>query len=178
MAKHGLIADPKHWNDIRTCDPSTSAGMEETIIHSMAIKQVVVEEDPLEQGKRKILNFGHTIGHAVEALSMDQEHPLLHGEAVALGMVAEAWLSHKVCGLPLEHATQVAEWVHSVFPWIDIHPDHIDSILSVIQHDKKNSNGQVLYVLLEAIGKAVYNQVVPEELVAEAMAFYRNTAQG
>ena len=176
MAKHGLILDERHWNDVQNCDPSTPAGMEEAIIHSMAIKQMVVEEDLLEHGKRKILNFGHTIGHAVEALSMDHENPLLHGEAVALGLVAEAWLSHKVCGLPLEVAEDVSRWVHRIYPSLELPKVSMESILRVIEHDKKNSNGVVNYVLLEEVGKAVWDQQVPENLVAESLDFFSKGA--
>ena len=176
MAKHGLIRDRAHWEEVAAVDPAEIGQLDEAIVRSIAIKQAVVEEDPYEQGLRKILNFGHTVGHAVEALFMTAEKPLLHGEAVAIGMVAEAWLSHKVCGLPLEDAEAIAHWVGRTFDPVEIPADDLEYLQQLITHDKKNHQGTVLYVLLESIGNAVYNKEVPDEMLADALNFYHLAA--
>ncbi|MCZ2102743.1 MAG: 3-dehydroquinate synthase, partial [Chitinophagales bacterium] len=90
MLKHALIADKDAWNRLSKTDVATINDWESTIYESVMIKQSIIQEDPLEAGKRKILNFGHTVGHAIESYWISREKPLLHGEAIAIGMVAEA----------------------------------------------------------------------------------------
>lgn len=174
MMKHGLIRDAEHWNTLINTDYANAQAMGDLIIESIAIKQAVVEDDPLEHGIRKILNYGHTLGHAVESLFMTMDEPLLHGEAVAYGLVTEAWLSHKVCGLPKSDAEAIAEAVFNLFDKVDIAPYNSGHILELLGHDKKNKNGTVRYALLEAIGSARFDVEASDDLVKEALDFYNN----
>ena len=110
VLKHSLIADASQWQQLQAIDDLAGEHWHQRIVNSLLVKKAVVEEDPFEKGIRKALNYGHTIGHAVEGWALHSENPLLHGEAIAIGMICEAYLSHLVCGLDIaavEEITQV-----------------------------------------------------------------------
>lgn len=177
MLKHGLIRSEAHWEALGNANLFDALDVGDLLVDSIAIKQAVVEEDPMEKGLRKVLNYGHTIGHAVEGLYMTADEPLLHGEAVAVGLIAEAWLSHKLCGLPLADAEQIAKRVSSVFDAVAVPASELDYLQKLINHDKKNAGGSVRYALLERIGQATYDVEVPNEMLAEALDFYRASSK-
>ena len=104
MLKHGLISQPSHWSELLTFDFAhiDYALLQKLIGQSVQVKEDIVEKDPYEQSIRKALNFGHTIGHAFESFALKTNHPVLHGYAVAWGMVCELYLSHIRCGFPKE----------------------------------------------------------------------------
>lgn len=161
VVKHALIADVDYWKKLQTLDTSTSQPWQELIHTSLLIKKRVVEADPLEQGLRKILNFGHTIGHAIESYSLQYDsEPLLHGEAVALGMIAETRLSVQQGLLPESVGTQVCNYLQQQFPAYQIPNDAITMLTYYLQNDKKNSGQKIQSSLLQAIGKAVYDQTI------------------
>ncbi len=171
MLKHGLIHDEVYWNklikqDITTCLPEHRA---ELVATSNRIKAAVVESDETEAGLRKILNFGHTIGHAVESLSWQTSRPLLHGEAVAIGMVAEAELSHRAGYLARTDVTRIREGIAAAQLPVAIPYLPLADILAKLRGDKKNEHGKVQFTLLESIGTAVFNQTVSEELLTAAL---------
>ena len=171
MLKHGLIADREHWSSLSL----ENSILEETILHSISIKRKVVLEDPTEKGLRKILNFGHTLGHAIESFLLN--HPerslMLHGEAVAIGMVLEAYLSHRVCGLSLVDVQAVRNKILSYFERTDFSSTEIDVICSLMQHDKKNHNGNIRFALLNGIGEAAYDKEVNQEDILAAFDYYK-----
>lgn len=175
MLKHGLIADPAYWEKLADYNQLTTNKLLPTIHHSVGIKNKVVCQDPTEKGLRKILNFGHTLGHAIEsyALEKDQQRSLLHGEAIAIGMVLEAYLSVELCGLPMAQAEAIKKVFLSIFPKEDFCATAQKEILELLVFDKKNSHGQINFMLLEAIGKPVIDVQVPSELFAPAFAFYK-----
>jgi 3-dehydroquinate synthase len=135
----------------------------------------VVSEDIDEQGLRKILNFGHTLGHAVEShfLTATDKTRLLHGEAIAIGMILEAFLSVKAVGFPLESADKIKGVFQAIYPKVHFDKDTITEVIKMLMHDKKNENGNVLFVLLKAIGEPVWNQSVSEKHILEAFDFYQ-----
>jgi 3-dehydroquinate synthase len=174
MIKHGLIADEKYYQDLKAADYQniTTAA----IHRSVEIKNEVVTEDPFEKGKRKILNFGHTIGHAVESYSLSKDKkPLTHGEAIAIGMICEAWLSHKNSNLSAEELGEVRGYISSVYPKYKIKEKSFDQLLSLMQSDKKNEHGNILFSLLESIGKCTWNCRVSESDIRESMEYYNQT---
>ncbi len=173
MLKHGLISDRAYWEKLKSV---TDFGHLETPIHeSVLIKNDVVLQDPTEQNLRKTLNYGHTLGHAIESNFLENpELPtLLHGEAIAIGMVLEAYLSHKLAGLTALELDDIASTFISRYGKIDFTDTDIKDILSLLKFDKKNSHGNINFVLLEAIGKPVIDVRIPEHLFMEAFAYYK-----
>lgn len=171
MLKHGLIRNAAYFRklvgtDITTCSATQRA---ELIATSTHIKAEVVQSDETEGGLRKILNFGHTIGHAVEALSWQGDHPLLHGEAVAIGMVVEAELSQQLGYLSASDVRLIRQGIEQAGLPVTVPPLPLSAIMEKLQGDKKNEHGKVQFTLLESIGSAVYNQVINEKLVARTI---------
>ena len=172
MIKHGLIADQEYFNQLKASDPRNIDAA--AVYRSVEIKNEVVTEDPFEKGRRKTLNFGHTIGHAVETCSLtDKVNPLLHGEAIAVGMICEAWLSHRVNGLSAAGLEEIAGVITHVFPR-SIISDNNDELLSVMRNDKKNEQQRIGFALLNKIGECDFNIFIEENLITESLDFYRN----
>ena len=173
MLKHGLIRDAAYWDELSGLPAPEPTP--ERIYHSVAIKNEVVLEDPTEQGLRKVLNFGHTLGHAIESyfLSAPDAQALLHGEAISVGMVLEAYLSVELCGLAREDCDRIKEVFLKHFPKVSLSAEQQAAIGSLLIHDKKNVKGTVLFTLLDAVGNAVYNRQAPEEIIRRAFDYYR-----
>lgn len=169
ILKHGLIADKDYWEKTSTLDLAT-ADFENLVSHSVAIKTKVVTADPTEKGLRKILNFGHTLGHAIESFYLDGKNHLLHGEAIAAGMITEAWLSVQCCQLSKRDFEAITKVMQKYFPKVKINPEDMESILDLCYHDKKNQDGKLLYSLLPSIGACEYDVEVSRELSKEALA--------
>ncbi|MBO0329978.1 3-dehydroquinate synthase [[Muricauda] lutisoli] len=172
MLKHGLIQDKEYWEDLTEKGGFTDASC---IQRSIAIKNKVVLQDPTEKGLRKILNFGHTLGHAIESYCLDNpdKKTLLHGEAIAAGMVLEGYLSHELRGLPKLSLDEIKKGFSKYFDKVDFTTDDIEAILQLLKYDKKNSHGNVNFVLLQSIGEAVTDVKIPEELFHKAFAYYK-----
>jgi 3-dehydroquinate synthase len=174
MLKHGLIQEPAYFEAL-SCFLDKEAILPH-IHHSVGVKAKVVSEDIDEQGLRKILNFGHTLGHAIEShfLTAQNKTRLLHGEAIAIGMILEAFLSVKVSGLSLDEARKIKRVFNGIYPKVSFDNETITEVIKMLTHDKKNENGNVLFVLLKSIGEPVWNQSASEELILEAFDFYQN----
>ena len=174
MLKHGLIADADYFSLLSSKSIDISDQMNEHILHSVSIKSQVVTEDPFEQGLRKILNYGHTLGHAIETHFL--EHPtkkrLLHGEAIAIGMIMEAELSCRTTNLTVEHRDQIKTVFSSIYAPVSFAESDVIAIKGLLKHDKKNQSDQVRFVLLQAIGKPVIDCLVTEEDINAAFQFY------
>jgi 3-dehydroquinate synthase len=173
IVKHGLIADSEYFT-LATSKPYSAwsaAELCELVARSCEIKASIVEQDENEQGIRKTINFGHTVGHAVEALSLESDTPLTHGEAVAIGMHAEGYLAYRVGLLERSQFEALAAGLQRVGLPLTL-PKRVDSdsILSRMSHDKKNVGGKIRWSLLKAIGSSVYDQDVPLEVVKEAIS--------
>lgn len=173
MIKHTLIRDANGFKALINKHP-LELEWDEWIPNSVAIKKEVVEQDPTEQNLRKILNFGHTVGHAVESFYLDTNEPLKHGEAVAIGMIAEAYLSSKKCALSNSEITQIEEYLLSIFEHRKIHSSAIDSIVGLAAHDKKNKDGKIRAVLINGIGNPSIDEEITELDIRDSLNHYNS----
>ncbi|MDB5021386.1 MAG: 3-dehydroquinate synthase [Pedobacter sp.] len=171
MIKHGLILDAGYYEALKKADFKNLDS--ELVYRSVAFKNQVVTEDPLEKGLRKILNFGHTVGHAVESYALsNSKKPLTHGEAIAVGMICEAYLSTKNSTLSMDELDDICSFIKSIYPIHFIKPQSLTSILDLMKSDKKNEHGQINFSLLESIGKCEYNCKVSEKDIRESLLYY------
>ncbi len=172
IIKHWLIADAAAFQEQRQIGLFTE-DWEELIRQSVAIKEQVVEADPLEGGYRKVLNFGHTVGHAVETYLMGQGgRELLHGEAVAVGMFCESWLSVKHELLSEKELDKIETFLLSVYEKVSLTDADIKSIAQLALQDKKNTHSTINCTLLNGIGNAVYDQPVTPQEIQESLRYY------
>jgi 3-dehydroquinate synthase len=174
MLKHGLIMDASYWNQLKNIE--SFGDLIPLIHHSVALKAEVTSKDPTEQGLRKILNFGHTLGHAIESyfLENNPKNCLLHGEAIAVGMIMEAYLSTVYTGLSQREAEEIKNTLRNAYEVIDLPDTLLPDVFEIMQHDKKNSHGVVHFSLLNHIGKCTWNCPVDPEEVKNAFEFYQN----
>jgi len=171
--KHALIRDAGQWQLLKQTDIYTE-NIDEILYQSLLIKKQIVEEDPFEKGLRKILNFGHTIGHAIEAYSLENEkNPLLHGEAIAIGMICEAYLSYKKTGLSEHELKEIQHILLPHFPKYDITKFSTESIIQIMLMDKKNNGNNIQAALLDKIGNSVFNINIIEKDIEESLNFYK-----
>ncbi len=173
MLKHGLIGERAYWDHLKTL--SGYSDLDSDIYTSVSLKNGVVLQDPTEQNLRKILNFGHTLGHAIESFFLEHENYdlLLHGEAIAIGMIMEGYLSYKLTGLPKSDLEEIKTTFLNRYKKVDFDSIDLNEILSLLKFDKKNSHGNINFALLETIGKAVIDIKVPENLLLEAFSYYK-----
>lgn len=174
MIKHGIISSETYLQQVFAMDMSDEQTVRELVWESICIKNKVISEDPTEKGLRKTLNFGHTLGHAIESYCLEsgQKDSLLHGEAIAIGMILALQLSSEIYQFPKETLIRITTNILKHFKKVSFEPEDIDAIIKLLIHDKKNSNGQVHFVLLEAIGVHKLNCVVSNELIYSAFNFY------
>jgi 3-dehydroquinate synthase len=174
MLKHGLIKDAEYWKRLSDLKSLNLYDLECLIYESVVIKNEIVKRDPNEFGERKQLNFGHTLGHAIESyfLSSNNKTTLLHGEAIAVGMVLEAYLSTKNCGLINEELLQIKKVFTNLYGIVKFNKKDKDSIIDLLKYDKKNSHGEIKFALLECIGKSNIDVIVNEDIINEAFSYY------
>ena len=174
MLKHGLIFDRLYWDALKVLKLPKKSDLISFIYRSVEIKNKIVTHDPNENNVRKFLNFGHTLGHAIEShcLKSDNLKSLLHGEAIAIGMVLEAFLSHQLCGLSENDLKSIKKTFTEFYEKCEFMDEDIKSILNLLKHDKKNTHGRVNFVLLETIGKCRFDVEVNEALIIDAFTFY------
>ena len=172
MLKHGLIKDGSYWKELSSINDFTA--IDRHIEKSTEVKGQVVAEDPHEKGLRKILNFGHTLGHAIESyyLMHSTKASLLHGEAIAVGMVLEAYLSHQLTGLSKLELDEIKSVFLRFFDQVKFEESDIEAIIGLMKHDKKNTYGTVNFVLLQSIGNSIFDIQVTEKLIKESFAYY------
>jgi 3-dehydroquinate synthase len=177
MIKHGLISNSTIFSDLMAFDlerQNIDADLLNDFVKaSVAIKERIVQEDPKEMGIRKSLNFGHTVGHAFESLSFAANEPVLHGHAVAAGMVCELYLSYKTCGLSIEILRQTTNFIKENYPPYVFKCSSYEAIYELMTHDKKNEGGHIFFALLGDIGDIHINQEVSKDVIFEALDFYR-----
>lgn len=173
MLKHGLIKDHAYWKVLKGI--TSFDRLDARIYDSVCIKNEVVLQDPTEQHLRKILNFGHTLGHAIESYFLESEvhELLLHGEAIAIGMILEGYLSHQLTGLPKTEMEDIKATFLQRYKKVAFSDNDIDAILNLLKFDKKNSHGNINFVLLKNIGEATYDITIPPELYRAAFAYYK-----
>lgn len=175
MLKHGLISTDSMWAELVNFDLSHPdlAQLQRMLADSVAVKQRIVEEDPLEHGIRKALNVGHTMGHAFESFAMKSGRPVLHGYAVAFGMVCELYLSAVKAGFPVDKMRQTVRFIHENYGRFSFTCDDYPVLLELMTHDKKNTAGIINFTLLGDIGDIRINQTATKAEIEEALDFYR-----
>ena len=178
MLKHGLISDEKMWAELLRFmeDDNWTDRLSELsrlLADSVKVKERIVEEDPRERGIRKALNVGHTVGHAFESFSMNCQSPILHGYAVAYGIITELYLSVIKCGFPQDKFRQTVSFIRKHYGQLPITCDDYPTLLELMTHDKKNTSGKINFTLLGGIGDIRINQTATEEEIKEALDFYR-----
>ncbi|MGY6558315.1 MAG: 3-dehydroquinate synthase [Nitritalea sp.] len=172
IIKHGLIQDAAYFQSLSSRSDWKAQDWPALIQHSVAIKQAVVQEDPKEKGLRRILNFGHTVGHAVESHFLETAQPLLHGEAIALGMIAEAFLSWKHTGLPEEALHLITRYLLDVFGKVALPLQEFPQLLERCLQDKKNAGSTIQLALLADIGTALPQVPLTLAEVEESLHYY------
>lgn len=170
--KHALIEDSTYWKLLKNADQQTWKARA-IIENSIQIKTTIVSSDPLEKGERKKLNFGHTLGHALESYFFEKNQPIPHGYAIASGMIMETYISMKQLGFSNAQFEEVTAFIKSHYESYALSDAAVDDVLSYLSQDKKNSGGEVRFCLLESIGSAIVDQVVDIELIKESISFYR-----
>lgn len=173
MLKHGLIADAGYWKGFSDLAQLDMEVLDRLIYRSVEIKNEIVMQDPTENGIRKALNFGHTLGHAIESHFMETENPLLHGEAIAAGMVLEAHLSLEKNLLTQEEYHQIKQVIDGIFEKISFTENDLENILELLIHDKKNEYGKVQFALLDGIGKTALGQFAENNAIRAAFEDYK-----
>jgi 3-dehydroquinate synthase len=176
MLKHGLIYDAAYWEKFLDLKAIDFADFDELIYRSVEIKNEIVIQDPTENNLRKALNFGHTLGHAIESFFLENENKktLLHGEAIAIGMILESYISlHKKLINESEYH-QIKTAIKAIYNDVVFEDNDIEPIMELLIHDKKNEYGNIQFALIEGIGKIKINQSVENELIKKAFQDYKS----
>lgn len=171
MLKHALLDSEDHLEGLLKWGWKGVALSGERILYSAAVKMKIVQRDPYETGLRKALNFGHTVGHAIEAWSQQAgRNALLHGEAVALGMIAETWLSVAYCGFPAKAQTILTQYIKANYPSVSFSPDDLDEIIRLMSFDKKNRTADAInFALLSGCGQILTDKEPGLPLIRECL---------
>ncbi|MFZ4671161.1 MAG: 3-dehydroquinate synthase [Flavobacterium sp.] len=176
MLKHGLIAEKKYWSQFLDLKHTDFTDFDELIYSSIVIKNTIVMQDPTENGIRKALNFGHTLGHAIESYFLESEdkNNLLHGEAIAVGMILESFISWQKGLIAETEYFEIKNTINAIFDSIVFEENDIQPILDLLIHDKKNEYGKIQFALLDGIGSIKINQEVENELIIKSFEDYKN----
>lgn len=173
VIKHCLIADGAMWEQIRRRDLADQ-DWPTLVAHSVAVKERIVEQDPTEKGIRKILNFGHTIGHALETYFLNQPRKrILHGEAIAAGMIMEAFIACERKQIDELLLSQVEEYLFAVYGRVRIQEADVDPVLKLVRQDKKNRAGEIRMALIDGSGSCRFDIRVKPPEIRRAIDFYR-----
>ena len=174
MLKHGLIADDTMWAELinfNIAQPNLHQ-LAFMLDKSVRIKERIVAEDPHEKGIRKALNLGHTFGHAFESWAMKRQ-PILHGYAVAFGLIAELYLATTQTDFPTERMRQTVNFIRAYYGSLPITCNDYPELIELMHHDKKNRGNEINVTLLGGIGDIRIDQTITEEDIKEALDFFR-----
>lgn len=172
MLKHGLISTKERWSQLVCFDPVTSHITSEMVADNVSVKQHIVTEDPTEHGIRKALNLGHTAGHAFESLALERQ-PILHGYAVAYGLIVELYLCCVKTGFPTDIMRQTVAFIKENYGRMAITCDDYPRLIELMHHDKKNVGNTINFTLLGHVGDIRIDQTATEDEIKEALDFYR-----
>lgn len=177
MLKHALISNENDWAELLQFNlQEPDLDLLATLLKkSVNVKKRIVKLDPEEHGLRKALNFGHTAGHALESLSLSQNNPVLHGYAVAWGLVCELYLSCKNLQFPHNQMLQTVQFIKENYGIFSFSCKQYDQLYTFMTHDKKNTSGTINFTLLSAIGSIHINQIATKEEIFDMLDFYRET---
>lgn len=171
--KIALICDKKFWNELKTADVKVAA--KDIIAKGVALKNKIVSKDPFDNGIRKTLNFGHTIGHAIESMLLGSSNELLHGEAIVIGMLIESHLSYQKKLLSKKELDEVLNVFNNVFQPNKINDLNLDSIFELMKNDKKSTNNKFQFALIDKIGSCKFDVVVSDLQIKKAIEFYNTS---
>ena len=173
IIKHGLIQDVEQWDKIKNISDLNGVNWAELIVPSLLIKKHVVEEDPFERGLRKALNYGHTIGHAVEGFALETDRPLLHGEAIAIGMITEAWLSQQQGYLSSEDLAEISVFFIKTYGHYALSEENFSAYLRLMGNDKKNEGQKINFSLIGAPGQVHINCHAEAPEIMASLRYYQ-----
>ena len=175
MLKHGIISTTGHWAELLNFDLNQIdyKALQQLVAHSVSIKEDIVEKDPFEKNIRKALNLGHTVGHAFESLALENNHPVLHGYAVAWGIICELYFSFIKVGFPKDKLRQTIQFIKENYGVLTFDCKQYDRLYEFMTHDKKNSAGIINFTLMGEIGDIRINQSANKEEILEILDFYR-----
>ena len=175
MLKHGLLSSKENWAELLTFDITAPdyATLQNLVAKSVAIKEQIVKEDPTEKGIRKALNLGHTAGHAIESLALKEGRTILHGYAVAWGLLMELYLSARKCGFPAKEMHQMEAYIKEHYGKFLYECKHYETLYNFMSHDKKNQGGNINFTLLGGIGDIRINQTASQDEIEEMLDYYR-----
>lgn len=171
IIKHCLIQDGEKWKEISKIDLEDQ-NLPELIAHSVAIKQNVVAQDPTEKGLRKILNFGHTLGHAIETYFLETPNKLLHGEAIAAGMISESYMAWKLGMIDENTLNSIEEYLFSIYGKCSLSKEDIPAIVALTLQDKKNKGKAVRFSLITSAGTCRYDIICNSKQMTESLRYY------
>ena len=176
MLKHGLIKDKDYFDRLIDLSKLTLDDLDDLIHESILIKKNIVTQDPLEQGERKHLNFGHTLGHAIESyfLSHPKKEELLHGEAIAIGMILECYISSELLEFSKQDLNNITKAINGIYPKVNIEPTDYDAIIELLKYDKKNEHGNINFVLLTEIGQPKIDCLVDNAIIIKSFEYYKS----
>ena len=176
ILKHGLIASEDYWKKVTNLANLDLSDLDGIINESVNIKAEIVKKDPFEKNIRKTLNYGHTLGHAIESYCLT--HPvrkkLLHGEAIAAGMILETFISQELENFPEDKLQFINETIKKMYGKETFNDEDIVQIKDLMKFDKKNERGNINFVLLKDIGEPVIDVIVPDSTIDRAFDFYLN----
>ena len=177
MLKHGIISTTEHWAELLNFNLNQIdyKALQQLVAHSVSIKEDIVEKDPFEKNIRKALNLGHTVGHAFESLALENNHPVLHGYAVAWGIICELYFSFIKVGFPKDKLRQTIQFIKENYGVLTFDCKQYDRLYEFMTHDKKNSAGIINFTLMGEIGDIRINQSANKEEILEILDFYRET---
>ena len=175
MLKHGIISTTEHWAVLLNFDMNRIdyPALQTLVAHSVQIKEDIVAQDPFEKGIRKALNLGHTVGHAFESLALETNQPVLHGYAVAWGIVCELYFSHLKVGFPQDKLRQTVRFIKEHYGVMPFDCKQYERLYEFMTHDKKNNAGIINFTLMGEIGDIRINQSANKEEIFEMLDFYR-----
>ena len=173
MLKHGLISNEEMWGELLNFDLEEPdwGRLQQMVAQSVKVKEEVVVKDPHEQG----LNLGHTVGHAFESMALHKGQPILHGYAVAFGLACELYLSTFKTNFPTNKMRQTVQFIRNYYGIFALSCKDYDSLIELMQHDKKNTSTNINFTFLEDIGKPIINQTATKDEIKEALDFFRET---
>jgi 3-dehydroquinate synthase len=177
MLKHALISNEGMWSELLNFDlgqPNWET-LQPMVVQSVKVKEEIVAQDPHEQGIRKALNLGHTVGHAFESFALHKGPQLLHGYAVAFGLVCELYLATFKTHFPVNKMRQTVQFIREYYGTLPLSCNDYDLLIELMQHDKKNASKEINFTLLADIGQPIINQTASKEEIKEALDFFRET---
>ena len=177
MLKHGIISTTEHWAELLNFDMNQIdyQALQQLVAHSVSIKEDIVAKDPFEKNIRKALNLGHTIGHAFESLALENNRPVLHGYAVAWGIICELYFSHTRVDFPKDKLRQTIQFIKDNYGVLTFDCKQYNRLYEFMTHDKKNSAGIINFTLMGEIGDIRINQSANKEEILDILDFYRET---